>query len=456
MNMRWIHRFTAAIALAVAVAACVPNTSYRTCLGLPTGQPCSRPSVVTEKLKTRDFDREQPVSVQDVEWPYQLAFIEFDDRGEMFDRRQLTAALDTIVRAKAHAPVGTTPVVAVFVHGWKNNASDSSGNVWGFRQTLAGLSLEFKVPDGPASPVIGVYIGWRGAVVSAPLLKEFTFFDRHGKSQNLPGAHMSEALTKIMQAAKGEHFDDARTTSVLIGHSFGGAVLETALSQTLAHIVDEAQATRTPIRWPADLIMFLNEAQEATRSYQLIESLISNVAPREPCLSPDQKQIMEAPAIVSVSSTGDAATRLAFPGAQSIARPFNSLRKYPPGGNALGVTSQTSMFFRTTAHMKQFQSHVLKRSDEPGLDEIVTRCKPVLEFTLTGKPGHGSAGPHYVLLEKPESRNRTPYWVFEIPPEIVPDHSTIFTSVFRNFLLSMLKGRRFMKPHDQALAATIR
>ena len=439
----------AAIALVLVTASCVPNKAYRTCLGVPAGQPCSVASVLSEKLKTEEFDRTQGPSVKDVEWPYELTFIEFDDRGEMFDRRQLAAAVDTIEKAKARAPKGTTPVIAVFVHGWKNNASDSSGNVWGFRQMLAGLSLEYKVPAGPHAPVVGVYIGWRGAVVSAPLLKEFTFFDRHGKSQNLPGPHMSEALVKIMRAAKGQNFDDTNTRSVLIGHSFGGAVLETALSETLANLVGEAQATRTPIRWPADLIMFLNEAQEATQSYQLIESLMANVAPRETCLPPGQVQSLQAPAIISVSSTGDAATRVAFPGAQLLARPFNSLRRYPGGANAVGVGSQTSMFFRATAHMGEFQSHLVRRSDEPGVNEILAGCKPTLQFGLSGHQATDTDTTRYVLVEKPCSKNRTPYWVFQIPPEIVPDHSTIFTPVFRQFLITLIKSRAGMKAHDQ-------
>jgi hypothetical protein len=455
---RRLLNLLACLLVSGAATSCVGNKAYRTCLGTPSGQPCSKPSVLREKLTTKDFDREMaactgpcPSCVRDCEWPYELAFVEFDDRGEMFDRRQLAAAVDTITRAKANAPAGTQPVVAVFIHGWKNNASESSGNVWGFRQILAGLSLEYKVPGGPFSPVVGVYIGWRGAVVSAPLLKEFTFFDRHGKSQNLPGPHMSEALVKIMQAAKGRNFEDP-TMSVLIGHSFGGAVLETALSETIATLVTEAQSTGTPIRWPADLIMFLNEAQEATRSYQLIESLIANVSEREACLPAGTSQTMQAPAIISVSSTGDSATRVAFPAVQSLARPFNSLRKYPEGGNAVGIGSQTSMFFRTTAHMGEFQSHLVRRYEPAELDALGSACKPTLRFTLTGKPTIDSDAPGYALIEKPGTKNRTPYWVFQVPPDVVPDHSTIFTPVFRSFLVTLIKSRDQMKPHNTAVS----
>lgn len=439
-----------AVLAAVWSAGCVGNVAYRRCADAGPSSPCAGRSVLSEKLKTEEFDRTQTGAVG-AEWPYTLTFVEFDDRGEMFDRRQLEAAVGAIKAAKASKPQGTTPVVAVFVHGWKNNASESSGNVWGFRQMLAALSLQYKVSGGPFSPVVGVYLGWRGAVVSAPLLKEFTFFDRHGKSQNLPGPHMAEALAKIMEAAKGRDFDDAGTLSVLIGHSFGGAVLETALSEALAELVVRAQSTGTSIRWPADLVLFVNEAQEATRSYQLIESLLANVSDREPCSPSVATPNLQAPVIISASSTADSATRVAFPAAQSLARPFNSLRRYPDGGNALGIPSQTSMFFRTTAHLGEFQSHLFGRSDDPRIADAIKRCRPYLEVNLDGKFGaQGDASPGYVLVEKPGSRNRTPYWVFHVPPEIIPDHSTIFTPVFRNFMVALVEARRLSVPHDRA------
>ena len=441
------------LALTLWSAGCVGNVAYRSCLGQATT--CNKPSVLTEELMAKEFDRTQ-TGIPDEKSPYQLAFVEFDDRGEMFDRRQLDAAVQTILTARKNAPAGTTPVVALFVHGWKNNASDASGNVWGFRQSLAAIALQAKQPGQPFPPVVGVYIGWRGAVVSAPILKEFTFFDRHGKSQNLPGPHLSEALIRVMEAANGRSVNDAPAVSVLVGHSFGGAVLETALSETLAQTVLEARQTGTPIRWPADLIVLVNEAQEATRSYQLIESLMVNVSDRDPCPRPDGQATLQAPAIVSVSSTGDTATRVAFPGAQSLARPFNSLRHYPEGGNAVGIKSQTSMFFRTTAHMREFQSHVVGRTDDPEIAEILKTCTPVLETSLDGAtldPGGFGTAPRYVLVERPGTRNRTPYWVLQIPPEIVPDHSTIFTPVFRGFLVGLVHTRMLLRPHDQVRAA---
>jgi len=415
-----MSRIAFVLSVIVLSAGCVGNHPYRIHYN---GTTAEVDPVKEEKLKTKEFDALQTgAGIPEREWPYKLGFVEFDDRGEMFDRRQVDNAVKAIETAKDEARTnGTNAVVMVFVHGWKNNASETSGNVWGVRQMLAGLALQYKVPGGPQAPVVGIYIGWRGAVLSPPIIKEFTVLDRRDKSQNLPSAHMVEALLRIMRAAKGPDFEDASTVSVLIGHSFGGAVLETALTQTLEGLVVKAGPGGT-VHWPANLIMFLNEAQEATRSYQLIESLMTNLEPRQP---------LDAPGIISISSTGDYATRAFFPAVQSVTRPFNSLRRYP-GPNKLGIKSQTPMYFNTTAHLKQFRSHLFGRDDDPAIKAALQCCQPFMEATI--------AGVKYVIVEKPGALNRTPYWVMQLPPSLVPDHSTIFTPQFRSVLVNFLLG----------------
>lgn len=465
-----------AVVCAGLAAGCVPNKIYRT-VDRPTAND-PRSFISYEQLTTRQFDPTETNDEGHPPWRYRLAFIEFDDRGEMFKRRQLDRAVEEIAKARADArSQGRRAILALFVHGWKNNASEGSGNVWGFRQVLAGLAKQYD-----NAPVIGVYIGWRGAVLSPPILKEFTFFDRHQKSQNLPGAHVVEALLKVLQAAKGPDYSDPEPTmgTVLIGHSFGGAVLETALTQTMLGMAVKAKASGTRVHWPANLIMFVNEAQEATRSYQLIEAFAANLPPRDApapgdtlarpaaCLPPadstqteaQQDRIPEAPAIVSISSTGDTATRFVFTGVQAVQRPFNSLRSYDADDpNVLGFKRQTPMFLNTTAHRKEFESHFMAPCrcvgatdpasgrcldekqlvcEDPAVEAARKVCKVSFETTLKSKT--------YIVVEKPDAKNRTPYWVLHMPPTVVPDHSTIFTPVFRNFIITLLDRTLFAPP----------
>jgi hypothetical protein len=41
----------------------------------------------------------------------------------------------------------------------------------------------------------------------------------------------------------------------------------------------------------------------------------------------------------------------------------------------------------------------------------------------------------FAVQERPGRCNGTPYWMMEIDPDVVPDHSTIFTSRFISFLI---------------------
>jgi len=434
-----------ALILLAASSACVADRAYRGA-DRPNGLPNS---VLNEQLQTRQFDPTQSEDPKVLEkpWPYRLTFIEFSDRGEMFDARQLDRALEEIAAAKRDAAARSSaartlrPVVAVFVHGWKNNASDSSGNVWGFRQVLAGLSLQYS----PA-PIVGVYIGWRGATVSAPFLEEFTFFDRHRRSQSVAVPQMPDAFRRVMQAAKGPTYEDRSTVSVLVGHSFGGAVLETALTQGLSDEVVTARQQQRPIRWPADLIVLLNEAQEAERSYPFIDTLVANVTARPPCAAPGEERETLRPAVISISSTGDYATRAFFPAAQLLTRLFH--RPSYHGPDPMGVGSATSLYFSTTAHTGALRSHLLGRADDPQILDALKQCNPAVDTTLFDN----TANIHYYIVERPASKNRTPYWVMHMPPSIVPDHSTIFTPVFRQFLVTLIAQALEIGPHDRVLA----
>ena len=41
----------------------------------------------------------------------------------------------------------------------------------------------------------------------------------------------------------------------------------------------------------------------------------------------------------------------------------------------------------------------------------------------------------FAIQERPKRCNGTPYWLMEIDPDVVPDHSTIFTGRFISFMI---------------------
>lgn len=430
--------FFAPMLPALLLCGCVANRAWRIHY-LPGRPPAIDPTLFADATTSDCRGPHAPVSGESS--AYHLSFIEFDDRGEFFERGQLEQALQTIRQVKEEASAEYPLAVVLFVHGWKNNASDRSPNVAGFKKMLTCLGGQFN-PIGSRpdqTRVVGVYIGWRGAVVSAPLLKELTFWDRRDESRNLPGAQLVETLLSIMKTSKGERYTGDGIT-ILIGHSFGGGLLETALTQTLENVVLDTPSGHR-IYWPADLTVMINEAAPAAQSYQLIESMDVNVRNRPPCVpgAPGRKEAESyMPAIISMTSLGDWATGFFFPIGQAITRPFNSLRTYPHP-NALGVTSQTPIYMKTTALSQPFLSHVLgPDTSKPVTSAEAAGCQVELNSTISGT--------RYSLVEKPGSKNLSPYWVTQLPTAIVPDHTTMFEAPFRSFMIDLVNTWRTLGP----------
>jgi hypothetical protein len=121
--------------LLLALQAChVPLRPYR--LAQPTMQiPPRLADASAPPLK----DPASHKSCVDPATPICLAFLEIDDMGELFDIDELHSALGVIRRANdfaATSPGHADPIVLVFVHGWKNNASHGNPNVEGFKAAL--------------------------------------------------------------------------------------------------------------------------------------------------------------------------------------------------------------------------------------------------------------------------------------------------------------------------------
>lgn len=429
---------------------------------------------------------------------FYLAFIEVDEFGEMFDRRQLNHALGLIQEAKSksktmmkRADGSVVPthnaVVVTFIHGWKNNASDSSGNVWGFRDSLSEIANalderlkkragddkeQFLQGEGP-EPVVGIYIGWRGAVTNVGVVKEFTFFDRRNAAARIPGAHLTEILKDISYTAKscirGPDVppgapnpcpENSRTGpgtgsfSVIVGHSFGGQVLERTVTQALASDLLTQEAERKDrerrgqekprgnfIEPETDLIVMLNEAAPATEGKQLIDLL--RVHKMQLCVKIEGGRCVEnQPLILSITSTGDWATGLTLPVGQGASSIFQKkFRKYEDP-QPKEIPSQRTYYLHSTAHLPALFNHVLGEASDP-------KIKKEVEAAREG--GHGAdvhcftaakiQGKEYCIAPVADAFNDTPYWVMQMGTEFVPDHGQIFRPAFRELLQQFLLQR---------------
>jgi hypothetical protein len=419
--------------IALASTACTKNTIYRP--DIPPAPQAAAPHVTTCAPSGKENPATcsvQVVKSQMGEAPREIpiAFIEFDDIGQTYKRGQMAAAEQMI--HDQHPEKGDV-VTILFIHGWENNASDNSNNVPGFRDFLQKFQLSL-----PKTKLVGVYFGWRGEVTSVPVAQEFTYWNRRDTASYIPGSNMSEALLRVAAATKGSDYCGS-SSLIVAGHSFGGLVLERTVTQYITRrIVEHPPACQADqvkhVSLFADLIVFVNEAAAATEAIQLLTML--NEKAEDQSKDPRTQHF---PAIVSITSTGDTATRFFLPVGQgaNLLTFRKSLRHYGKSSNPdpkkndpdpFGTTDQTTYYLRSAAHISQLQSHVVESRDSG-------QSPPAEFYTCAVSPG---AKQNYYVVRNKTSANTTPYWIMEMPTEIVPDHTHIFRPQFGALLAAFV------------------
>jgi len=167
---------------------------------------------------------------------YDLGFIEFTERGNLYDRESVDDVL-RLVQEQAQRDRGAA--VFVFVHGWKHNAKHNDSNVVQFREFLSRAAENEVVGK---RKVIGIYLGWRGAFTNVPVLKEATYWARKSVAQEVGAGGATEIFAKLHQILVAQPYNQnasevAQLTTqpaqyknsfVVIGHSFGGGIVLSA------------------------------------------------------------------------------------------------------------------------------------------------------------------------------------------------------------------------------------
>jgi pimeloyl-ACP methyl ester carboxylesterase len=193
---------------------------------------------------------------------YLLGFVELDDQGQLFNREQVNAVTKEFSQYE-------DLIMVVFVHGWFNNADPANDNLKQFREVLKKLSQQeaalSKSEGGrPKRQIAGVYIGWRGESIDVPPFKYLTFWDRKNTAHKVGHAGLTEVLVRFDRIKKinNKRQGNSNTKLVIVGHSFGGAAVYSALSQIL---VQGFVNTEPPERIDnfGNLVLLINPATEA-------------------------------------------------------------------------------------------------------------------------------------------------------------------------------------------------
>jgi RNase P protein component len=366
----------------------------------------------------------RPDSVEHLD-DFTLTFIEFDDHGEPWAPAQLERTIKVI---DEEHEAGKRTVVVLFVHGWQNDASKREdrgrdNNVEGFQRllTTARQVMRRAGQDPDKVSLIGVYLSWRGRSTDVGILKPMTFYSRRGAGQRAASVSTTEAILRVMYAAK----RNPLSTGVVIGHSFGGMIVERALIQAL---VGYSLRQETEIKPAGDMVILVNPASQSMKAKNMVSLLKRN---RLKIYREDEDgNRRPAPAIVSVTSTSDSATGSLYPLALSIKGWTKKFREYEP--TACSPSQNQKQFYTQTAgHNRVLHSHVISTAGSVDAGNV-DQSEMVLEVSIdpeTGEKRYTFPGQEnlFTVQRLALSYNDTPYWIMRAPPELIRDHSDIFT-----------------------------
>ena len=279
--------------LALVAAACQPNAPFRkettacSTNGGDDSRACAAHSLEQHPLP--DFPGRF----------FLLGFVEFDDQGKPYIRDQIDTLFSRIEEEARYKDLS----IIVYVHGWKHNDMPGDSNVAAFRgllRQMAEMELRRAPTYWPAREVVGIYVGWRGLSFDAGEVGEdLTFWARMAAAHRVAEGSVREVLAHakalrdaIDRSSWPHHRDPRSTRMVTIGHSFGGLIVYTALSQ---YFLDQAVRTSAAdyarslagnqptavdrrakeIAGYGDLVIVVNPAIEAMR-FEPIREVIEN------------------------------------------------------------------------------------------------------------------------------------------------------------------------------------
>ena len=282
MPKQSINSVLAVLVLAL-LAACTPNRPYHT----------SSSNTQTTNTGTK------PAGIQKSN-SYDLAFVEFSDRGNIFDRQQIDNILKHI---KGYAD-GRGVTVITYIHGWKHNSAETDSNLKSFRRLLK-TAAEKKLSHH--RKIIGIYIGWRGLSLKAAGLKNLTYWTRKRVAHDVGRGGITELLLRLESTL---YKDKPPTKNILIntGHSMGGAMLLSALNDVLMSRMLDTKKYGKCVKTKSfgHSVLLVNPAVEANEIFQLKEMVKQNN-----CYVDTQDKILHI-----ISSDADNANKFAFTAGQ--------------------------------------------------------------------------------------------------------------------------------------------
>lgn len=360
---------------------------------------------------------------------YDLAIVEFTERGNSFSDQREDYVLN---RIRDYADEDGV-VVVTFVHGWKHNAKETDENLNSFKQNLERLAEDRATLKNRR--LVGVFVGWRGASITIPYLDMVTFWDRKSVAEEVGKGGVTRLLLELNKIDAGNPMN----VLVIVGHSFGGAIVVSAVSEILTEKITSDQTLGKPdsdgtpsrVRGIGDAVIVLNPAIEANQLLPLVESAISRTY-----------SSMQSPVFVSMSTDDDVATHTAFPVGQTLGLLFtwhqHDLKRSHYYDRITGdklLLREEHLDSTTVGNFAPFLTHRLtldlSQQDTPVLrfnscDEHPDECKPKGLTWLSGNPTLGPLPDKY------------PLYFIKTDRSIMKGHNDIFNPVIQSMMLAVI------------------
>ena len=312
---------------------------------------------------------------------YRLAVVELGEFGSYKDPNlnQIRTAVDLVKSTDR-------PLLVMYIHGWHNSAT--SGDVEHFNGFLNRLARARQIITNHLN-IVGIYIAWPGESLQIPVVNTFTFWGRKRTAERI--ANNGDCLDAIEQLAHAARLH-SQSYVFLIGHSFGGLIVE----RTVEHTVRTLQGEKN-VRPPWDLALMLNPASDSVLARQLVVDLAqlyrydahSGFVPRSGGRPIPENQ----PTVVELQSENDQATGLTFPVGSTLGSAIGGhwawdavpLPESEPGGVITRTVSEKEFSLRTPGNNPYLVNY------------IVTPCN-------APRPNTGGDAFDYNLLHNPSNR----------------------------------------------------
>jgi pimeloyl-ACP methyl ester carboxylesterase len=328
---------------------------------------------------------------------YELAIVEFDDQGRCYDRGQMDAVaarLDSLAWQAAEQDEQDV-ILIVFVHGWQHDARSDDENLSAFR-VLLNETVDYEnkraSPGAKPRPVLGLFVGWCGLsdFGLGNVVTDATFWGRQAAGQRVATGSVRELFGRLRHYRNHRRNRGGAPLLVIVGHSFGGMIVFSALAQSLIEAASAPVGRMTP--GFADLVLLANPAIEGAR-YIPIYDLVASAAFKA-------RTTRQLPVFVCAQAENDLPVGMVF-----------------PLGNA---------------------GHAIT---EATIDELEQWCvRHAIGFVPDFRT-HALAGPQGdepFVLSPPGTAQANPFWVVGAAKEVIDGHGGIWQPPFLLFVASLV------------------